>query len=699
MGSLSHTVSGDIASFRTPSRVPIESLKLHFLPKQEGSGDPSPLNVRPITGWTGCKLFRPSGINQWDEQWEVGAYTSAGIPSSGSDRIRSKNFTPVLPSTEYYLYIGKNMNCRVYFYDKNRTFISSEAYRNTIFETPSNCYFIHFASAVGYGETYSNDISINNPSTDTSYHASEMAIPISWSDHGVEYGGYVDVVSGKLICDKVKIIIDDATDFSYSDRGSVSRFNIAVSNIGPANAGNQFVIFNYLKTDASTTTEWCGWINASNNKLQIFTPSSINSISKFTQYLSEHPLEFSYKIATPIEYDLTPQQLQTFLDYNNFWSDTNDITEVTYAVTESKDIMETRKKIIADVPHIATLSSPAPVFNTDMGIPLKEFKMNFLPIQLGSGTPSVSNVRDIISIGSIDYFKNDKIQIPQLSSNEHYSSATHIFEFSGSYNSNTAFSYDLNDDIIFENGKTYTMVVSVLAGFYTKLFGIALKGDWPVSLVKTTETIGPTYLLGVDFTISGQQDVLRDNKIQVSIGKGSSELRFKIMVVEKTSNVFDDNTLSFVGSYGNVYGGYIDLLSGELIDDVTAYETTWGDGTQAEILGDYERRVFIAETRMFKNAQEQIDGGVYFCNVSGNFSLEINGAQWSTDLPQYVFGNNVMILKLPVNTPSNTQIKFVGKRTDPITHQLTSQQIDALKGLNCFWNNVNGNIDVKYWTH
>ena len=50
---LSHTVSGDIAHFRTPSRVPIESLKFHFLPKQEGSGDPSPSNVRPITGWTG----------------------------------------------------------------------------------------------------------------------------------------------------------------------------------------------------------------------------------------------------------------------------------------------------------------------------------------------------------------------------------------------------------------------------------------------------------------------------------------------------------------------------------------------------------------------------------------------------------------------------------------------------------------------
>lgn len=46
MGGLSHTVSGNIASFRTPSRVPIESLKFHFLPKQ-AAGTPSPENPIP----------------------------------------------------------------------------------------------------------------------------------------------------------------------------------------------------------------------------------------------------------------------------------------------------------------------------------------------------------------------------------------------------------------------------------------------------------------------------------------------------------------------------------------------------------------------------------------------------------------------------------------------------------------------------
>lgn len=58
MGNLTHTVSGDIASFRSAARVPIESLKCHFLPIQEGTGNPSPDNVRPISGWNQITAYK-----------------------------------------------------------------------------------------------------------------------------------------------------------------------------------------------------------------------------------------------------------------------------------------------------------------------------------------------------------------------------------------------------------------------------------------------------------------------------------------------------------------------------------------------------------------------------------------------------------------------------------------------------------------
>ena len=59
MAKLTHTVSSNnIASFRSADIANIESLKCHFLPVQEGSGDPSPENVRPINGWQGCNIYK-----------------------------------------------------------------------------------------------------------------------------------------------------------------------------------------------------------------------------------------------------------------------------------------------------------------------------------------------------------------------------------------------------------------------------------------------------------------------------------------------------------------------------------------------------------------------------------------------------------------------------------------------------------------
>ena len=42
--------SGSFINFLSPEKANIRSLKVHFSPKQEGSGDPSPENVRPIGG-------------------------------------------------------------------------------------------------------------------------------------------------------------------------------------------------------------------------------------------------------------------------------------------------------------------------------------------------------------------------------------------------------------------------------------------------------------------------------------------------------------------------------------------------------------------------------------------------------------------------------------------------------------------------
>lgn len=143
-------------------------------------------NICPISGHAGVNVYR-TGTNLWDEEWEVGGYnTTTGAKSVQSNRIRSKNMTPVVPSTNYCFVKGTTHGEYILFYDADGTYLSDYSYSATkthVFTTPANCRYVAWYLATGYGTTYNNDISINYPSTDTDYHAySGNVYPITFTD-------------------------------------------------------------------------------------------------------------------------------------------------------------------------------------------------------------------------------------------------------------------------------------------------------------------------------------------------------------------------------------------------------------------------------------------------------------------------------------------------------------------------------------
>lgn len=55
---ITKSASGSIASFSDGADdVPLKSLKVQIVPNQSGSGDPSPSNVRPISGWDSVNVY------------------------------------------------------------------------------------------------------------------------------------------------------------------------------------------------------------------------------------------------------------------------------------------------------------------------------------------------------------------------------------------------------------------------------------------------------------------------------------------------------------------------------------------------------------------------------------------------------------------------------------------------------------------
>lgn len=111
--------------------------------------------------------FKTVGFNQWNEVWEVGDINESGVNTPGSNNIRSKDYIPIFPNTQYYLHIGSDVNMRYYYYDENKTCINNRGGykyadgKNTTTTSPDGARYMRFKMLQAYGTTYKNDICIN----------------------------------------------------------------------------------------------------------------------------------------------------------------------------------------------------------------------------------------------------------------------------------------------------------------------------------------------------------------------------------------------------------------------------------------------------------------------------------------------------------------------------------------------------------
>lgn len=80
------TASGEVATFTAGGEYPLEELEIAIEPLQSGSGDPSPNNVRPITGWTGMTINNAPTVITFEQG---GLLDASGTTVNNANRIRS----------------------------------------------------------------------------------------------------------------------------------------------------------------------------------------------------------------------------------------------------------------------------------------------------------------------------------------------------------------------------------------------------------------------------------------------------------------------------------------------------------------------------------------------------------------------------------------------------------------------------------
>ena len=149
------TVSGAVASFSTGLTYPLVSV----------TADAGATNV------TAC------GVNLWNEEWEVGTIrTDTGVNNNTGERIRSKGYIHITPSTTYFLAYGGTVPAgafaNIVFYDENKTYLGESTYiyknlnNNSPFTSPANAYYARFV-VEDFTTVYSNNISFNSDASTT----------------------------------------------------------------------------------------------------------------------------------------------------------------------------------------------------------------------------------------------------------------------------------------------------------------------------------------------------------------------------------------------------------------------------------------------------------------------------------------------------------------------------------------------------
>lgn len=183
--------------------IPIKGMTVAVEPVQSGSGNPSPDNIRPISGWTGTRVTR-CGKNIFDESaanWKTGAYIIAdGSELANIGYKYSQTFFKVRPNTTYTVQINKavtaNAATTVPCYDSNKNFLSRESAialtTNTgvlsgTFTTPADCEYIR----LNVPANRTTDIQVEVGAVATAYEAYQSEnYPVDWTEEaGTVYGG------------------------------------------------------------------------------------------------------------------------------------------------------------------------------------------------------------------------------------------------------------------------------------------------------------------------------------------------------------------------------------------------------------------------------------------------------------------------------------------------------------------------------
>ena len=344
-GEVEKTTAGNPVSIVTNKAQNAISTLLSYSPKQSGSGDPSPQNIRPIEGWTeanltgaGKNLFDLSTLATTGITYADGVLTgtasafnsaySSGIPYDFSFLKNSRVSIACEAKVQTASGTSNGLRMRITYTDGT--------YSDFSWKNNDDSYVRkYFASAEGksvsgisitYNSTGSNewlirDFQIEVGTVPTDYVPFITPTTITESLGGTYYGFEIDVERGVLTVEWIEV---DLSTLTRTYDNGLSCWVCGLPSDQKANYKGTSVIPDVLDSIRKPVSYYSP---KSDNRISIH-PNGNLLVGNNSN--TERPTEKAYyKLATPIELPLTPQTVSLLAGNNTLWCD-GDSVEITY---------------------------------------------------------------------------------------------------------------------------------------------------------------------------------------------------------------------------------------------------------------------------------------------------------------------------------------------------------------------------------
>ena len=363
--------SSNVLSINSNVESSLKECKVYFNPIQEGSGEPSPTNIRNFTGWDSVILHNSNNARLLfpatnDDVIDV-LHNGALLRSLGDGKYKIIRIDPEdYPTYRFDLDIPSGVlsnNMDLYFNSDVKHSLPAWSIAFSLRDASDNNVI---QGEVAYSATLNDFTSIGTTGTAsgktyakfrTTFVASfidtticpvissttmqeDVVANITWtSTAGTLYGGYIDLVSGKLVATHKKVLLNTSNQWFTQVSGNYTfyYYNVTMSD---RYVHDKFEITCSIAPDGysmenQNTNLWHVQFNTSAGYYPILMWNNVDytapvTLAELKTLSANNQVSICYPLANPIEYQLTPQNIMSFLGQNTIWSNANGGIEIKY---------------------------------------------------------------------------------------------------------------------------------------------------------------------------------------------------------------------------------------------------------------------------------------------------------------------------------------------------------------------------------